>query len=453
MPAIKAVLFSLLSLNAILAEELTDAPYVRAIYELVKVSNNPTFDKYPPGIFQPLNGPFYQHLSLSSDPRSRHLAEYGFSEQKMYDEEIALYPPIKKGQVIVINKWIDEVPNDLVRNVGLSKNKAVNRLNPVILTRYQDFGKYVELSATIRTTVILIIIWTRFEYYQRFFPKANNWDDSSQNKEISTRDESFIPQHAKLMTYLGEWQLLGFLQKQTWPMENDIDMVDFMEALLRIYVEDNENELVFDDEEISLEPSEKVTSLNTSRRIELAEFQRPRIFLAFFVDVYRVLLDIAKSCKNNGQFKTDPDQCTDFFTSYDHVLATYTELVCKFLTAFGHYDVDHICPNLCLPRGEPLWHPTEAHKKSIDVCGQIPFAMPATCRLYGKGVYDHEFVCECITSAYRWNTGPGQMILNQFPRCEPKDTQFEKLASGASENFKCSKSEFEYFCSTDGSKE
>lgn len=83
-------------------------------------------------------------------------------------------------------------------------------------------------------------------------------------------------------------------------MENDIDMVDFMEALLRIYVEDNENELVFDDEEISMEPSEKVTSLSSSRRIKLAEFQRPRIFLAFFVDVYRVLLDITKSCKNNG---------------------------------------------------------------------------------------------------------------------------------------------------------
>lgn len=94
----------------------------------------------------------------------------------------------------------------------------------------------------------------------------------------------------------------------------------------------------------------------------------------------------------SGQFKTDPDQCTEFFTSYDHVLATYTELVCKFLTAFGHYDVDHICPKLCLPRGELLWHPTEEHKKSIDVCGQIPFAMPGTCRLYGKGIYDHEFV-------------------------------------------------------------
>lgn len=103
MLVITAVLFSLLSLNAILAEELIDAPYVRAIYELVKVSNSPTFDKYPPDIFQPLSGPFYQHLSLSSDPRSRHLAENGFSEEKMYDEEIALYPPIKKGQVIVIN--------------------------------------------------------------------------------------------------------------------------------------------------------------------------------------------------------------------------------------------------------------------------------------------------------------------------------------------------------------
>nr|CDS29303.2 miz zinc finger family protein [Hymenolepis microstoma] len=280
----------------------------------------------------------------SCDPRSRHLAENGFTEKKIYDEEIALYPPLREGQFIL-------------------------------------------------------------------------------------------------------------LKKETWPMEKNIDMVDFMDALLQLYVEDKENELIFVDEEISMEVPENVPPLSTSRRIELAEFERPRIFLAFFVDVYRVLLDVTRTCKSSAQFKIYPERCAEFFTSYDHVLATYTELICKYLTAFGHYDVDHICPNLCLPRGEPLWHPTEEHQKTIDVCGQILYAMPGTCRVYGKGIYDHEFVCECITSAYQWFTESGKIVLGEFPRCEPKDAEFEKSPSGVSKKFACSKSEFEFFCSISGSKE
>ncbi|VDO01963.1 unnamed protein product [Rodentolepis nana] len=78
-------------------------------------------------------------------------------------------------------------------------------------------------------------------------------------------------------------------------------MVDLMEALVRMYVEDKENELIFNDEEISMELPQNEVVLNTSRRIELAEFQRPRIFLAFFVDVYRVLLDTTSSCKDSGR--------------------------------------------------------------------------------------------------------------------------------------------------------
>lgn len=83
--------------------QIKNAPYVKAIYDLIKKPDNPAFSKYPLEIFKPLNGPFYQHLSLSSDPRSRHLAENGFSEKKTYDGVIPVFPPIGKNKVIIIS--------------------------------------------------------------------------------------------------------------------------------------------------------------------------------------------------------------------------------------------------------------------------------------------------------------------------------------------------------------
>ncbi|KAM7534697.1 hypothetical protein Aperf_G00000105858 [Anoplocephala perfoliata] len=343
----------LLSVEVIWANSpplIKNEPYVKAIYDLVKNANSPAFEKYSLDIFKPLNGPFYQHLSLSSDPRSRHLVENGFVEKKKYDGEIALFPPIGKDKVIIIN------------------------------------GK-------------------------------------------------------------------------EWTTANVIDMVELMEALLLVYVEDDQKELILDDEEISMDSSLNVKALNSAERIEFAEFQRPRAFLAFFVDVYRALLETTNFCtEKSRQMVSDddfapkdvPERCAIFFTSYDHVLATYTEVVCKYLTALKTRDVDHICPDLCLPRADPLWQTTIEGRHSIDVCGQIQNAMPGTCRLYGRGIYDHEFICQCITSAYQWSTAPGLMVTGQFPQCEPKDVLFEKLAAGASKVLNCSKKELDYFCHVDG---
>lgn len=91
-------------INVILAEDLKNASFIKEIYELVKSpQNSAIFDKYSLDIFKPLTGPFYQHLSLSTDSRSRHMAENGFSEVKNHKQTKLLYPPIKKGDIISVN--------------------------------------------------------------------------------------------------------------------------------------------------------------------------------------------------------------------------------------------------------------------------------------------------------------------------------------------------------------
>ncbi|VDN12324.1 unnamed protein product [Dibothriocephalus latus] len=97
--------------------------------------------------------------------------------------------------------------------------------------------------------------------------------------------------------------------------------------------------------------------------------------------------------------------CVKFFVSYTHLLVTYTQVICSYLGADPELDVDGICPNLCQVRDKPLWemnvvrNSTEgraqlqlpsAHE-AVDVCAQIPFAVPGTCKLRDKGVFDHEF--------------------------------------------------------------
>lgn len=78
-------------------------------------------------------------------------------------------------------------------------------------------------------------------------------------------------------------------------------MVELLEVLLLMYVQDNQNELILDDEEISLDSFLNVQALSPAERIEIAEFQRPRLFLAFFVDVYRTLLEATNFCKEKSK--------------------------------------------------------------------------------------------------------------------------------------------------------
>uniref|UniRef100_A0A5K3FZQ9 EGF-like domain-containing protein n=1 Tax=Mesocestoides corti TaxID=53468 RepID=A0A5K3FZQ9_MESCO len=89
--------------------------------------------------------------------------------------------------------------------------------------------------------------------------------------------------------------------------------------------------------------------------------------------------------------------------------------------------------------------------EAVDVCAQIPFALPGTCKLIGRGVYDNEFKCQCINAAYRWRSEPGAMAIGKFPRCELV-AEFDNLEVGETIRVSCNTPERLHFCDPIGSQ-
>lgn len=78
-------------------------------------------------------------------------------------------------------------------------------------------------------------------------------------------------------------------------------MESVMEGLLLTYVQDENTELLLDDKEFAMEPLSNTSTWDPAKRIRFAEFQRPRSLLAFFVDIYRVCVELTASCRNSSK--------------------------------------------------------------------------------------------------------------------------------------------------------
>lgn len=73
-----------------------------------------------------------------------------------------------------------------------------------------------------------------------------------------------------------------------------------MRVLLQLYAMDNVNDTILEDQEM-LVPIYIADELREADEvIRLAELQRPRVYLSFFIDVYRVAIELTELCK--GQF-------------------------------------------------------------------------------------------------------------------------------------------------------
>ena len=240
-------------------------------------------------------------------------------------------------------------------------------------------------------------------------------------------------------------------------------MDSVLEGLLLKYI--NSTDIILEDEEFGLNSTANLSEWSLPKKIRFAEFQRPRSLLAFSIDIYRVCIELTATCQSSSRclpsqlFKSTilgefSAKCLVFFNDYSHLLATYTLVVCKHLTAVSHYDVDHICPNLCLPRANPPWMTSEevVSVKDIDVCSQISNALPGTCQLIGLGIYDNEFRCQCVSAAYTWKAEEGDMLAGRYPRCEPLFPELEKLPAGSRRSIPCIEAEINYFCNPIGSK-
>ncbi|VDK22926.1 unnamed protein product [Taenia asiatica] len=213
-----------------------------------------------------------------------------------------------------------------------------------------------------------------------------------------------------------------------------------MEGLLLTYVQDENTELLLDDKEFAMEPLATTSTWDAAKRIRFAEFQRPRSLLAFFVDIYRVCVELTASCRNSSEYSQQPEKCLVFFHGYSHLLATYTQIVCKYLTAVEHYDVDYICPNLCIARAKPPWKQSE----SDQLFNSLDFVNSETTR-------SNTFRCQCVTAAYSWKSEAGGMVAGEFPRCEPLFPELENAPPGTKHPITCTEGEREYFCDPIGS--
>ncbi|BHF83564.1 hypothetical protein SprV_0902670700 [Sparganum proliferum] len=240
--------------------------------------------------------------------------------------------------------------------------------------------------------------------------------------------------------------------------------------LLQKYVRDVNTPVFLNDEDRLLEEPGRRKNVSKSeftpeQVIAYTELQRPRYFLAFFVDIYRIAYHLTSRCKNSAQYAHRKDDCASFFFSYSHLLATYTQVICSYLGADSELDVDGICPNLCLVRDAPLWEAVAMSNSSqrlsylqlpsvheaVDVCAQIPFAVPGTCRLRGKGIFDHEFTCLCESPAYEWKAESGGLADGLFPRCNPLPEFLKTLRDGEDNStIACTKEEISTFCNENG---
>ncbi len=79
------------------------------------------------------------------------------------------------------------------------------------------------------------------------------------------------------------------------------------DAHLQRYVDEHNEDILFDDWELTTlgEPM-NLTNMTAPERITYAELQRPRVLLAFFVDIYRIAMELASGCRKSGKSKTLP---------------------------------------------------------------------------------------------------------------------------------------------------
>ncbi len=79
------------------------------------------------------------------------------------------------------------------------------------------------------------------------------------------------------------------------------------DALLQRYMDEHNEDILFDDWELTTlgEPM-NLTNMTAPERITYAELQRPRVLLAFFVDIYRIAMELASSCRKSSKSKTLP---------------------------------------------------------------------------------------------------------------------------------------------------
>ncbi len=74
------------------------------------------------------------------------------------------------------------------------------------------------------------------------------------------------------------------------------------DALLQRYVDEYNEDILFDDWELTTlgEPM-NLTNMAAPERVTYAELQRPRVLLAFFVDIYRISMELASGCRKSGK--------------------------------------------------------------------------------------------------------------------------------------------------------
>ncbi|VDL93997.1 unnamed protein product [Schistocephalus solidus] len=321
---------------------------VDLIYHSYKRSDFKAFKEYPDDLFTPLAGPYYRKLSKLTEPEALHIAVNGFrsGSRGVVSQIFPDYPWIEMGKFVIY---------EVVHVVHVDE-----------VTSSCNHFRIIQLTGS----------------------------DSG------------------LIVGVGEREFWGSASRCPCPYRDVVGIVGHRaDDLLHKYVKDVATPAFLNDDDLSLDAPVRRTKVEKGeftleQIITYSELQRPRYFLAFFVDIYRIAFHLNSLCKKSADYVNRTKDCVQFFFSYSHLLVTYTQVICSYLGADPELDIDGICPNLCQVRDAPLWEAVAISNSStealtylqlpnvheaVDICAQIPFAVPGTCRLRGKGIFDHEF--------------------------------------------------------------
>ncbi|KAL3315726.1 hypothetical protein Ciccas_005636 [Cichlidogyrus casuarinus] len=148
-----------------------------------------------------------------------------------------------------------------------------------------------------------------------------------------------------------------------------------------------------------------IKSLFPVETIMLRRDRTEWIFFRVYKTTFRKIITLDHVAAN----KRDPFKCQRVYKNWEQFTASYTYAYCNTIKKFVHKGQDAlgICPRLCAPRPGNPWVDAllaENKKSNIglvkslpesdavtDVCSQIPFALPMTCKLVEAGIHENEY--------------------------------------------------------------
>ncbi|THD27071.1 hypothetical protein D915_002202 [Fasciola hepatica] len=246
-------------------------------------------------------------------------------------------------------------------------------------------------------------------------------------------------------------QIMGILKDdgdkyEPHNVSKQFTLYELYDTILNLRADEN---LKFPGSEVD---TKNLAELKTSRqRITYIEAVKPRFFFHLFVNLYRAFTSTHDACKG-----VQGGKCVTFPAEFSHTLWMYTWVICSYIGSSDTLDVDGICPRLCRPHSKEtvdamlptslkipaLFYASHFDENALDVCEQIQYAIPGSCRLTGNGTGFFDYKCDCAFGAYEWK------ITKNWRGCLLRDDimNTESVSNTTNWHVLCSPDDWALYC-------